>query len=120
MIDATGEVVPLERLRYGPGGIEVLDVDGNVIAALDPSEIEPVWGCCADDRGRGFYVATSADGRHVALESIAELLDVAESEISSVARVTPVGDTVTIAVTMNDRHPDGTPRQLVLVGTPAG
>lgn len=120
VIEATGEVVPFERLQYSERGIEVLDADGNVVAELTGPDFErAIWGCCAEQQDQRLYVATTADGRHVAVESIAELLGVADSDVASVTRVTPVGQTVVIAVSLQDRHPDGSHRQLVLVGTPA-
>lgn len=119
VIEATGEVVPLERLQYGPAGLEVLDESGNVVADLSGPDVErAMWGCCDRQPQQRLYVATSADGRRVAVESIAELLGVADTDIASVTRVTPIGQTVVIAVSLQERHADESHRQLVLVGTP--
>jgi hypothetical protein len=54
------------------------------------------------------------------VESVAELLGLDNADIKHVPRVSTDGTTVIVAVTLNDRYPDETAKQLVLVGTPIG
>ena len=117
--DATGETVDPRNVFYGPDGVVLQDADGNQIGRMDGPSFQSILN---DTRSNGviedFLVAVSADGQHVSVESISQLLGVDASEISWVPRISAAGNTTVIAVTMKERNPDGTPKQLVLVGTP--
>ena len=56
-----------------------------------------------------FLVAVSADGVHVSVESIPELLGVDVSDISSIPRISAAGNTTVIAVTLKERDAEGVP-----------
>jgi hypothetical protein len=117
--DATGEAVDLTHVWYGEGGVIITDAAGNELGTMDGPTFQslfndPSGGSGPDD----FLVAVSADGVHVSVESISELLGVDASDISSVPRISAAGNTTVIAVTLKERNGDGVPRQLVLVGTP--
>ncbi len=117
--DATGETVDLTKVFYGPDGVVIQDADGNQIGTMDGPTFQTILN---DPRGNGviddFLVAVSPDGEHVSVESISQLLGVDPSQISWVPRISAAGNTTVIAVTLKERNPDGTPKQVVLVGTP--
>jgi hypothetical protein len=117
--DATGEEIDPTHVWWGEPGVIITDSDGNELGTMDG----PTFQSLLDDpRGGGrpddFLVAVSADGVHVSVESISELLGIDASDISSVPRITAAGNTTVIAVTLKERNAAGVPRQLVLVGTP--
>jgi len=117
--DATGETVDLTRVWYGPDGVEITDADGNKVGAMDGPTFQSVLSDPSGGAGpEDILVAVSADGQHVSVESITQLLGVDVSDISSVPRISTAGNTTVIAVTLKERNADGVPRQLVLVGTP--
>ena len=119
IVDPAGQPVDLTHVWYGEGGVIITDADGNQMATLDGPTFQSVLN--GPDVGRDiddFLVAVSADGVHVSVESIPELLGVDASDISSVPRISAAGNTTVIAVTLKERNADGVPRQLVLVGTP--
>jgi hypothetical protein len=117
--DATGEAVDLTHVWYGPGGVIITDYDGNQVGTMDGPTFQSLFNDPSGDSGPvDFLVAVSADGVHVSVESISELLGVDASDISSVPRISAVGNTTVIAVTLKERNADGVPRKLVLVGTP--
>ena len=117
--DATGETVDLTNVWYGPEGVIIVDADGNEVGTMDGPTFQSML---SDPRQNGviddFLVAVSADGSHVSVESIPQLLGVDPSDIASVPRISSAGNTTVIAVTMKERNADGVPKQLVLVGTP--
>jgi hypothetical protein len=117
--DATGEAVDLTHVWYGPGGVIITDDDGNQVGTMDGPTFQSLFDDPSGDSGPDdFLVAVSADGVHVSVESISELLGVDASDISSVPRISAAGNTTVIAVTLKERNADGSRRQLVLVGTP--
>ncbi|HEX6658268.1 MAG TPA: hypothetical protein VF065_09315, partial [Ilumatobacter sp.] len=119
IVDPAGKPVDLTRVWYAEGGVIITDGDGNRVATLDG----PTFQSVLEDPSAGagpedFLVAVSADGVHVSVESVPELLGVDVSDISSVPRISAAGNTTVIAVTLKERNGEGVPRQLVLVGTP--
>jgi hypothetical protein len=118
IVDPAGESVDLTRVWYGEGGVIITDADGNNVATLDGPTFESVLNDPSGGSPEDFLVAVSADGVHVSVESIPELLGIDVNDISSVPRISAAGDTTVIAVTLKERNADGVPRQLVLVGTP--
>jgi hypothetical protein len=117
--DATGEPVDIAKVFYGTDGVIITDGKGNQLGTMDGASFQSLFSDPSGGRGpEDYLVAVSADGIHVSVESISELLGVDAGEISSVPRITRVGNTTVIAVTMKERNADGVPRQLVLVGTP--
>lgn len=117
--DATGETVDLTRVWYGPEGVIITDADGNKVGTMDGPTFQSVLSDPSGGSGpNDVLVAVSADGQHVSVESIPQLLGVDVADISSVPRISSAGNTTVIAVTLKDRNADGVPRQLVLVGTP--
>lgn len=65
-------------------------------------------------------ILTTADGATFARESVADLLGVEPSAINHVPRVYSDGTQVVVVVTLNDRYPDDSRKQIALVGTPIG
>ena len=117
--DATGEQVDLRYVWYGDGGVIITDAAGNKLGTMDGPTFQSLFDDPSGGNGPDDYlVAVSADGVHVSVESIPELLGVDASDISSVPRISAAGNTTVIAVTLKERNADGVPRQLVLVGTP--
>ena len=65
-----------------------------------------------------YHVVTTADGSGFSVESVAELLGLAGSDVSFVPRVATDGRTVVVTVALEERHADGSRKQVVLAGTP--
>jgi hypothetical protein len=119
--ETTGEVVPPERVRplrepRADGVVlEILAADGSVLAGFTDAQVHglEIW----DDTPE-WYVTTSEDGVNVAVESIADLLGVAQSDIRSVGPPRVIGRQLVLPVLTNETNPDGSPVQRLLVGTP--
>jgi hypothetical protein len=120
IVDAAGQPVDLSHVWYGKGGVIITDSDGNQVATLDGPTFQSVLSDPGASPPEDYLVAVSADGVHVSVESIADLLGVDPAVISSVPRISAAGNTTVIAVTLKERNAQGVPRQLVLVGTPRG
>ena len=119
IVDPEGQAVDLTHVWYAEGGVIITDDDGNRLATLDGPTFQSVLEDASAGAGpEDFLVAVSADGAHVSVESIPELLGGDVSDISSIPRISAVGNTTVIAVTLKERNAEGLPRQLVLVGTP--
>lgn len=121
VFDADGNSIPIDLVYSDPntGGLIVRDADGATRATLDYDTVVPVFGVDSPpDVVRHWTIQTSTNGSDVAVESIADLLGIDDSDISSVPRVQAMGNTTVVAVTLKERNAEGVPRQLVLVGTP--
>jgi hypothetical protein len=122
--EATGDQIGLPRLITDDydGSVTVLDENGDEMATFSGEELyQRLDGAVEfpDSRVSSAYqLLTTADGRTFSSEPIAELLGLADADISGVSRISTDGTTVVVAVTLNERHPDDTRKQLVLVGTP--
>jgi len=119
IVDPAGRPVDLTHVWYGKGGVIITDAAGNQVATLDGPTFQSVLGPGASPP-EDYLVAVSADGVHVSVESIADVLGVDPADISSVPRISAAGNMTVIAVTLKERNAQGVPRQLVLVGTPRG
>jgi hypothetical protein len=105
--EIAGAVIDWDRSE---GGIAVRDQAGAVLAEFDAAAIEPLLDPASPP---SWSIATTADGSNVAVESVAELLGVADDEITDV-RLNAAGDNVIATVSLAD----DTSR--VLLGTPTG
>lgn len=119
----SGEAIPLSSVRADPsnGDIVVLDAAGGETARLRGEVVGAMlYGGFAPDASvqPTWYVETSTDAAHVAVQSLADLLGVTDDDISSVPRISTDGTNAIVVVTMDERDADGVPKQLVLVGTP--
>jgi hypothetical protein len=72
------------------------------------------------DNGSEWSILTTADGSSFSVEPVADLLGVEPSAIGSVSRVSTDGTKVVVTVSLNERWPDESRKQVVLVGTPKG
>ncbi len=127
---ATGERIPGDRIRANDGfdesglAVEILDADGVVRATFTGEQLYDELGQDvyrdASNFGTRSSILTTVDGVSFSVESVAELLDLEDDEVSGVQRIASDGETVVVAVGLTERHPDDTPKQLVLVGTPIG
>lgn len=121
---ATGDQIEETRVltREYDGSVTVVDDDGVEMATFSGEELyERLDGAVEWPDAQAtstFHLLTTVDGRTFSSEPIAELLGLTDADISGVSRISTDGSTVVVAVTLNERHPDDTRKQLVLVGTP--
>jgi hypothetical protein len=85
----------------------------------DPATATTIAGA-ATEGPTGYEVLHTVDGVTWTHESLADLLGMSNGDISGVPRVQQAGNSVVVAVNLRTIDPDTSPRQLVLVGTPAG
>jgi hypothetical protein len=118
---STGEPIPAELIAYTEnGGVEIDDGDGIIRASFSDQELsDAIYDFESQQQSSGpWNIVTTADGTNFSVESIAELTGLDDADISSVPRISTDGTQVVIAVSLNDRYPDETRKQIVLVGTP--
>jgi len=120
---ATGAVIPESDLRYDDNTTTALNPAGEIIGTVSWDDIynrlsKPYE--TSDPAQADWSILTTADGTTFARESVAELLGVEPSAIYYVPRVYSVGTQVIVTVTLNERYPDDSRKQVSLVGTPIG
>ncbi len=123
---ATGEQITDDRIEYvdespsgamvfrNPAGEEIAKLTGDEVnsrLSLDPQS--------PDDFG-DWSILTTADGLTFSKESVADLLGLEPGAVNYVPRVASDGTQVFVTVTLNERYPDDSRKQVVLVGTPIG
>lgn len=123
-LTSNGERIASADMRQDSanGDLVAVDADGQEIARMSAMVAAPLlYGVDAGAAPMpAWSVQTSANGRDVAVESVAVLLgdEFEDADISSISRISTDGTRTIIAVTLAERNADGVPRQLVLVGTP--
>ena len=123
---ATGEQITDDRIEYvvgspsgamvfrGPAGEEIAELtEYEVYSRLSPEPQSP------DDFG-DWSILTTADGLTFSKESVTDLLGLEPGAVNYVPRVASDGTQVFVTVTLNERYPDDSRKQVVLVGTPIG
>jgi hypothetical protein len=121
---ATGAVIPESDLRYDDDNtITARNAAGEVIGTVSWDDIYSRLSAPYETPERAaadWSILTTADGATFARESVAELLGVEPSAINYVPRVYSDGTQVVVVVTLNERYPDDSRKQVALVGTPIG
>jgi hypothetical protein len=119
---ATGATIPESDLRYGDDDtITARNADGDVIGTVRWEDINRLAEPYYDTSGTvDWSILTTADGVTFARESVAELLGIEPADISYVPQVYSDGTQVVVVVTLNERYPDESRKQISLVGTPIG
>ncbi len=121
--NATGAEIPESNLQYGNDDtITARNSAGDVIGTVSWDDIRRLsdpYESSTPPTAEWSIVAT-ADGTTFARESVAELLGVEPTAIHYVSRMSSDGTQVVVVVTLNDRHPDDSRKQVTLVGTPVG
>jgi len=120
---ATGAVIPESDLRYDDNTTTARNPAGEIIGTVSWDDIynrlaKPYE--TSDPAQADWNILTTADGTTFARESVAELLGVEPSAIYYVPRVYSDGTQVIVTVTLNERYPDDSRKQVSLVGTPIG
>ena len=123
---ATGEQITDDRIEYvdeSPSGAMVFrNPTGEEIAKLTGDEVNSRLSLdpqSPDDFG-DWSILTTADGLTFSKESVADLLGLEPGAVNYVPRVASDGTQVFVTVTLNERYPDDSRKQVVLVGTPIG
>jgi len=119
---ATGAEIPETDLVYGDDNtVTARNAAGDVIGTVSWDDINDLQQRYAPAEGEADWsILTTADGTTFARESVAELLGVESSAINYVPRVYSDGTQVIVTVTLNERYPDDSLKQVSLVGTPIG
>lgn len=120
---ATGTEIPESNLIYGiDDTITVVNAAGDTIGPVQGADIHTRLSAPYETRPTDvdWSILTTADGATFARESVAGLLGVEPSAINHVPRVYSDGTQVVVVVTLNDRYPDESRKQVALVGTPIG
>jgi hypothetical protein len=115
---ATGEPIPSSSIVYTNDGV-VVD-SGDRRFELSNQELEEFYNAVSVDPVDvgPWNIVTTADGVNFSVESIADLAGVDTADIYYVTRVASDGNQVVVTVSLNEKYPDETRKQIVLVGTP--
>jgi hypothetical protein len=123
-VDAsTGAEIPESDLIHGNDDtITARNAAGDTIGPVTWSDINTRLSAPYEPRATdaNWSILTTADGSTFARESVADLLGVEPTAIDHVPRVYSDGTQVVVVVTMNDRYPDDSRKQVALIGTPIG
>lgn len=112
--DTTGPVT----LSQVDGSIDVLADDGSVRAHFTQEDLSDLtYGPGIPQIPVETLVLHSSDGVHWSRESLS---DIAGREVVSTAGIRVSGSQIVIAANTGERNPDASPRQVLLIGTPAG
>ena len=120
---ATGaEIAESDLIHGNDDTITAVNAAGDTIGRVTWNDIHTQLSAPYETRPNDadWSILTTNDGATFARESVADLLGVEPSAINHVPRVYSDGTQVVVVVTLNDRYPDDSRKQIALVGTPIG